>query len=58
MSLFQVHAIRCNVRDPASVEAAVDQLVKDVGLPDVGFGLHLNCSRSIDSPASTYIECF
>lgn len=31
----KVHAIQCNVRDPASVEAAVDQLVKDVGLPDV-----------------------
>uniref|UniRef100_A0A8B9H6R8 2,4-dienoyl CoA reductase 1, mitochondrial n=1 Tax=Astyanax mexicanus TaxID=7994 RepID=A0A8B9H6R8_ASTMX len=25
----------CNVRDPASVKAAVDQVVNDVGLPDV-----------------------
>lgn len=32
----QVHAIQCDVRDPASVEAAVNQLVSDVGLPDVG----------------------
>uniref|UniRef100_A0A8C2D4I4 2,4-dienoyl CoA reductase 1, mitochondrial n=1 Tax=Cyprinus carpio TaxID=7962 RepID=A0A8C2D4I4_CYPCA len=31
----KVHAVQCNVRDPASVEAAVDQLVNDVGLPDV-----------------------
>ncbi|XP_016364292.1 2,4-dienoyl-CoA reductase, mitochondrial-like [Sinocyclocheilus rhinocerous] len=31
----KVHAVQCNVRDPASVEAAVNQLVNDVGLPDV-----------------------
>ncbi|XP_043116055.1 2,4-dienoyl-CoA reductase, mitochondrial [Puntigrus tetrazona] len=31
----KVHAVQCNVRDPASVEAAVDRLVNDVGLPDV-----------------------
>ncbi|XP_067304324.1 2,4-dienoyl-CoA reductase, mitochondrial [Pseudorasbora parva] len=31
----KVHAVQCNVRDPASVEAAVDQLVNEVGLPDV-----------------------
>lgn len=39
--MFQVHAVQCNVRDPVSVEAAVNQLVNDVGLPDVGLGLHL-----------------
>lgn len=27
--------MQCNVRDPASVKAAVDKLVADVGLPDV-----------------------
>ncbi|KAB5586410.1 hypothetical protein PHYPO_G00001280 [Pangasianodon hypophthalmus] len=31
----KVHAVQCDVRDPASVKAAVDQLVTDVGLPDV-----------------------
>uniref|UniRef100_A0A9J7ZGZ0 2,4-dienoyl CoA reductase 1, mitochondrial n=1 Tax=Cyprinus carpio carpio TaxID=630221 RepID=A0A9J7ZGZ0_CYPCA len=31
----KVHAVQCNVRDPASVEAAVNKLVNDVGLPDV-----------------------
>ncbi|XP_072535014.1 2,4-dienoyl-CoA reductase [(3E)-enoyl-CoA-producing], mitochondrial [Salminus brasiliensis] len=31
----KVHAVQCNVRDPASVKAAVDQMVNDVGLPDV-----------------------
>ncbi|KAG9276148.1 2,4-dienoyl-CoA reductase, mitochondrial isoform X1 [Astyanax mexicanus] len=31
----KVHAVQCNVRDPASVKAAVDQVVNDVGLPDV-----------------------
>ncbi len=45
--MFQVHAVQCNVRDPASVEAAVSQLVNDVGLPDVGLGLHLNSSDVI-----------
>ncbi|KAG7336235.1 hypothetical protein KOW79_000928 [Hemibagrus wyckioides] len=31
----KVHAVQCDVRDPASVKAAVDKLVTDVGLPDV-----------------------
>ncbi|XP_051999553.1 2,4-dienoyl-CoA reductase, mitochondrial [Xyrauchen texanus] len=31
----KVHAVQCDVRDPASVEAAVNQFVSDVGLPDV-----------------------
>ncbi|XP_062847362.1 2,4-dienoyl-CoA reductase, mitochondrial isoform X2 [Trichomycterus rosablanca] len=31
----EVYALQCDVRDPASVKAAVDQLVSDVGLPDV-----------------------
>ncbi|XP_053489889.1 2,4-dienoyl-CoA reductase, mitochondrial [Ictalurus furcatus] len=31
----KVHAVQCDVRDPASVKAAVDHLVTDVGLPDV-----------------------
>ncbi|KAF7708816.1 2,4-dienoyl-CoA reductase, mitochondrial isoform X2 [Silurus meridionalis] len=31
----KVHAVQCDVRDPGSVKAAVDQLVNDVGLPDV-----------------------
>ncbi|TTA40565.1 2,4-dienoyl-CoA reductase, mitochondrial [Bagarius yarrelli] len=31
----KVYAVQCDVRDPASVKAAVDQLVTDVGLPDV-----------------------
>ncbi|XP_030638219.1 2,4-dienoyl-CoA reductase [(3E)-enoyl-CoA-producing], mitochondrial [Chanos chanos] len=31
----KVHAIQCDVRDPASVEAAVSQLINDIGLPDV-----------------------
>ncbi|XP_060776666.1 2,4-dienoyl-CoA reductase, mitochondrial [Neoarius graeffei] len=31
----KVRAVQCNVRDPDSVQAAVDQLVADVGLPDV-----------------------
>lgn len=51
--MFQVHAIQCNVRDPASVEAAVSQLVNDVGLPDVGLDLHLNSSDAIDSTKYT-----
>ncbi len=51
--MFQVHAVQCNVRDPASVEAAVSQLVNDVGLPDVGLGLHLNSSDAIDSTKYT-----
>lgn len=38
--MCQVHAIQCDVRDPASVEAAVNQLVSDVGLPDVGSDLY------------------
>lgn len=33
--MLQVHAVQCDVRDPASVKAAVDHLVTDVGLPDV-----------------------
>uniref|UniRef100_A0A673I9N6 2,4-dienoyl-CoA reductase, mitochondrial-like n=1 Tax=Sinocyclocheilus rhinocerous TaxID=307959 RepID=A0A673I9N6_9TELE len=49
----KVHAVQCNVRDPASVEAAVNQLVNDVGLPDVGLGLHLNSSDAIDSAKYT-----
>lgn len=35
MCVLQVHAVQCDVRDPASVKAAVDQMVTDVGLPDV-----------------------
>ncbi|XP_028836332.1 2,4-dienoyl-CoA reductase [(3E)-enoyl-CoA-producing], mitochondrial [Denticeps clupeoides] len=31
----KVHAVQCNVRDPASVGAAVDSVVSQVGLPDV-----------------------
>lgn len=31
----KVHAVQCDVRDPASVEACVSQVVSDVGLPDV-----------------------
>ncbi|XP_073728416.1 2,4-dienoyl-CoA reductase [(3E)-enoyl-CoA-producing], mitochondrial [Misgurnus anguillicaudatus] len=31
----KVHAIQCDVRDPASVTSAVNQLISDVGLPDV-----------------------
>ncbi|XP_012678340.1 2,4-dienoyl-CoA reductase, mitochondrial [Clupea harengus] len=31
----KVHAVQCDVRDPASVEAAVTKFVNDVGLPDV-----------------------
>ncbi|TRZ03083.1 hypothetical protein DNTS_029883 [Danionella cerebrum] len=31
----KVHAVQCNIRDPASVEAAVTQTVNEVGLPDV-----------------------
>ncbi|KAF5905720.1 2,4-dienoyl-CoA reductase, mitochondrial, partial [Clarias magur] len=31
----KVHAVQCDVRDPASIKAAIDQLVTDVGLPDV-----------------------
>ncbi|XP_066539969.1 2,4-dienoyl-CoA reductase, mitochondrial [Hoplias malabaricus] len=31
----KVHALQCNVRDPDSVKTAVDQLVSEVGLPDV-----------------------
>jgi len=54
--MFQVHAVQCNVRDPASVEAAVDQLVNDVGLPDVGLDLHLNSSDTIDSTQNSF--CF
>uniref|UniRef100_A0A8C7M461 2,4-dienoyl CoA reductase 1, mitochondrial n=1 Tax=Oncorhynchus kisutch TaxID=8019 RepID=A0A8C7M461_ONCKI len=30
-----VHAVQCDVRDPKSIEAAVDQLVEVAGLPDV-----------------------
>ncbi|KAJ7985480.1 hypothetical protein DPEC_G00352470 [Dallia pectoralis] len=30
-----VHAVQCDVRDPKSIEAAVDQLVNIAGLPDV-----------------------
>lgn len=35
MCLLQVHAVQCDVRDPASIKAAVDKLITDVGLPDV-----------------------
>ena len=35
MLYAQVHAVQCDVRDPKSVEAAVDQLVAVAGLPDV-----------------------
>ncbi|XP_024241483.1 2,4-dienoyl-CoA reductase, mitochondrial [Oncorhynchus nerka] len=31
----KVHAVQCDVRDPKSIEAAVDQLVEVAGLPDV-----------------------
>ncbi|KAL4601553.1 2,4-dienoyl-CoA reductase, mitochondrial [Arapaima gigas] len=31
----KVHAVQCDVRDPASVEAAVTELVSVAGLPDV-----------------------
>lgn len=31
----KVHAVQCDVRDPKSVEAAVDNLVEVAGLPDV-----------------------
>lgn len=31
----KVHALKCDVRDPASIEAAVTKLISDVGLPDV-----------------------
>lgn len=31
----KVHALQCDVRDPASIEAAVTKLISDVGLPDV-----------------------
>uniref|UniRef100_A0AAR2LAP9 2,4-dienoyl-CoA reductase [(3E)-enoyl-CoA-producing], mitochondrial n=1 Tax=Pygocentrus nattereri TaxID=42514 RepID=A0AAR2LAP9_PYGNA len=31
----KVHPVQCNVRDPDSVKATVDQMVNDVGLPDV-----------------------
>uniref|UniRef100_A0A6Q2X6D6 2,4-dienoyl-CoA reductase [(3E)-enoyl-CoA-producing], mitochondrial n=1 Tax=Esox lucius TaxID=8010 RepID=A0A6Q2X6D6_ESOLU len=31
----KVHAVQCDVRDPKSIEAAVDQLVDVAGLPDV-----------------------
>lgn len=31
----KVHAVQCDVRDPKSIEAAVDRLVEVAGLPDV-----------------------
>ncbi|XP_028673605.2 2,4-dienoyl-CoA reductase, mitochondrial isoform X1 [Erpetoichthys calabaricus] len=31
----KVHAVQCDVRDPASVQAAVDELIRVAGLPDV-----------------------
>lgn len=31
----QVHAVQCDVRDPASVSSAVSQLINVAGLPDV-----------------------
>lgn len=35
-NMFQVYALQCDVRDPSSIKDAVDHLVSDVGLPDVG----------------------
>lgn len=50
--MFKVHAIQCDVRDPASVEAAVNQLVNDVGLPDVGSSPQIHIKDTVDSPTT------